>query len=143
MRLLLFLLACSCGSSRVEDAPLKPRQVAPARTEAGLLAPKLAATAVYPTRVCIDGADLVFENDCGCNDGLLCTVAGATSPTLAITLAKDPSRMPMCDDCFAMVPGRCALPALAVGIWKVTINQQPGFELAVPAADGSCWTLPR
>jgi hypothetical protein len=109
----------------------------------GSLAPKLAATTVYPTRVCVDGAELVFENDCGCNDGLLCTIAGTSSPTLAITLAKDPSRMPMCDDCFAMVPGRCTLPALAAGTWSVTINQQPAFELALPVADGSCWTLPR
>jgi hypothetical protein len=115
---------------------------APQHVVGSLAAPR-AATAVYPTRVCVDGAELVFENDCGCNDGLLCTIAGATSPTLAITLAKDPSRMPMCDDCFAMVPGRCALPTLAAGTWKVLVNQQPAFDLPIPAADGHCWTLAR
>jgi len=100
---------------------------------------------LWPTRVCVDGADLVFENDCGCNDRILCQVDRVANGTLYISLRKDPERMPMCDDCFAMIAGRCTIPA--GDQWTVAINGHAAFELPVDnhghgadPRDGDCWT---
>jgi len=95
---------------------------------------------LWPTRVCVEGNTLVFEHFCGCNDALLCTITAAGS-TLAVALRKDPSRTPMCLDCFPMVPARCALPTPAAA-WNVTINGHPAFALPIDRADGGCWASP-
>jgi hypothetical protein len=106
--------------------------------------PRRAATRTdaWPSRVCVDGTELVFENDCGCNDKLLCQL-DATTTTLRVTLKLDPKQMKMCDDCFPMIPARCALPPAHTGPSKVEINGQLAFVLDRSAADfdGSCWTI--
>jgi hypothetical protein len=91
--------------------------------------------AIAADRVCVRGGDVVFENDCGCNDGIVCTATSVDGAILHVSLRADPSRMPMCDDCFPMVPGKCALQA---GIAAVSIDGGP--SIALPAA-GACQTI--
>jgi len=127
----------------MESAPVRAAPAADAsapKLVAGKLAPKLATTTVYPTSVCVHGAELVFENYCGCNDALLCHLDRATATTLAFSLTTDPTRMNVCDDCFAMVPAHCALPP--GDRWIVEINRQLAFELDKPV-DGTCFTESR
>jgi hypothetical protein len=169
MRGLLIAALVACSTPQPKDVPAKPKVAAgsvavPAGSDAvpadaarpdatrapqrvvGTLHPPSATAALYPTRVCIDGNELVFEHDCGCNDGLLCRVGAVANGAVAVTLTKDPSRPLMCDDCFPMVPGRCALPSL-IGKGNsiaVAINGQAAFELSLDRdgkpIDGSCWT---
>jgi hypothetical protein len=158
---LVLLAAIGCRSTRVDDGPARPavsapRDAAPVdaprapapQRQRGHLAPNADQTAVYPTRVCVDGNELVFENSCGCNDALLCTLDRAENATLHFTLRTDPTRTRTCDDCFAMVPARCGVPPLqdhpAGATWTIVINRQTAFELPLDARgmpiDGSCWT---
>lgn len=141
MRSLLVVLgACGTATSPTrpptpeEHRPAPPRQPA-ARHTVGALATPADGTQLFPSTVCIDGGELVFEHACGCNDRLLCTLVSRANGELAYTLRKDPTRMPMCDDCFPMEPARCELPT---GAWTVRVNGQAAFAL-VPG-DGSCWT---
>ncbi|HTJ41750.1 MAG TPA: hypothetical protein VL463_06620 [Kofleriaceae bacterium] len=113
-----------------------------ARRTVGKLNPPHDPQKLWPWRVCVDGHALVFENDCGCNDALLCTLDGVGLKNIAYTLATDPNRMPQCTDCFPMVPARCALPP-AKGWRTVTINNEPAFELPPDAPDASCWEATR
>jgi hypothetical protein len=87
---------------------------------------------VAADRVCVRGGDVVFENDCGCNDGIICTATSVDGAVLHVSLRTDPSRMPMCDDCFAMVPGRCALQP---GVAAVSIDGGKAIALPDP---GKC-----
>ena len=151
----------SCRSPHVDEAPAHPvtavardagsadaPPIAATPPVVGRLAQRLDKTGVYPTRTCVDGNELVFENSCGCNDALLCTLDRAERATLYFTLRTDPARMNNCDDCFAMVPARCGVPPLqdhAPGArWTIVINQQPAFEMPLDPSgmpiDGSCWT---
>lgn len=143
----------ACGTPQPRNAPSQPTRAAgsdagSADPSAGALQRPSATNTVYPTRVCIDGNDLVFENSCGCNDGLLCRVGEVANETVAVTLTLDPSRLSMCDDCFPMVPARCALPSLKGkgDSIAVAINGQAAFTLALDRAGkpihGSCWTRP-
>lgn len=70
------------------------------------------------TRLCVEAdGNVVVENECGCNDALLCT-ATLESASVTVHVGKDPARLPMCDDCSPMVPGRCPLPPAATGrVW--------------------------
>jgi hypothetical protein len=88
---------------------------------------------VSPTRVCIDGSTVVFENNCGCNDALVCTVERVANGPARFALRTDPSRPPRCRDCFPMEPARCALPADA-GVRELVVN---GAPLVMPAT--GCW----
>jgi hypothetical protein len=98
--------------------------------------------------MCVEGSDLVFENDCGCNDELICHLDRAEHATLYLSLRKDPTRIPRCRDCFPMIPGRCAIPAAPSDVvgrtWTIVINRQASLELPIDGAgkapDGSCWT---
>ena len=116
-----------------------------ARSIAGHLYPKFETTPVYPTRACVDGPDLVFENDCGCNDALICKIDRVEwdKTTLRLELSLDPTRMHTCDDCFAMVPARCPIPPMPNpkpgATWTIVIARQAAFELPVDARSGSCW----
>lgn len=125
----------------VPAAPVARAIGSPAPDAPDALAPAPTGTPiVWPDRVCVTGGDLVFENRCGCNDALVCAVRGAARGTIVVALATDATRMRACDDCFAMVPGRCALPrGLAAGAWTIEIGGHRAFELTIPAAD-RCWT---
>lgn len=90
---------------------------------------------VTADRVCNGGHVVRFENDCGCNDAILCTATSVDGAILHVSLRTDPARMPMCDDCFPMVPGACALQP---GVSAVSIDG--GKAIALPAA-GSCAKL--
>lgn len=66
-------------------------------------------------RLCVEkDGTLVVENDCGCNDALLCSSA-LIDKTLKVRVTTDPDRPLRCRACFPMVPGRCAIPAAANG----------------------------
>jgi hypothetical protein len=90
---------------------------------------------VAAERVCTRGGDVVFENDCGCNDAIVCTATSVDGVILHVSLRTDPSRMPMCDDCFPMVPGACTLQP---GVNAVSIDG--GAAIPLPAA-GHCTKL--
>lgn len=106
---------------------------------AGKLAPAPATAKTWPDKICVEGTKLMFENRCGCNDKLLCNVT-SIGRTLRVTLDKDPSQMPACRDCFAMIPARCALPD--VDPWRVEINGAFAFDLPAHTTDGTCWEVP-
>lgn len=114
----------------------------------GQLAAAPPGARLWADRVCVEAAGagghrLVVDNDCGCNDGLLCEPGVAGPGRLELGLRLDPDRQPMCDDCFPMVPGRCALPVLSPGQWTVTLAGAPLFELVVDGAGqpgAGCWT---
>jgi len=101
--------------------------------------------------VCVEGADLVFENDCGCNDSLVCHLDRAENGTLHVTLSLDSTRPKMCDDCFPMIPARCAMPPMPApqpgAAWTIEINNQTAFVMPLDAqglpSDGSCWSTKR
>jgi hypothetical protein len=109
------------------------------RAAIGQLEPAPAGVPMWPTRVCVDGDGLVFENSCGCNEALLCHVDRADQATITITLRTDPTRMLMCDDCFPMVPARCELPPGGAPR-AIEINGGVAFTLPPGVADGRCWT---
>ncbi len=155
----------ACGNSNPRDVPSHPpvarddaappdaTHVRAAQRVVGTLYPKFDKTRVWPSRVCVDGNELVFENDCGCNDRLVCQLDRVARATLYVSLETDPTRMRTCDDCFPMIPGRCALPAPSddpaqprrdgLDTWTLVIGGQAALELPVDRAglppDGSCW----
>jgi hypothetical protein len=114
---------------------------------AGVLRPAPDSASFWPTRVCVSGPRLVIENDCGCNDAILCRVVGARAPALRLDVRRDPSRPQRCDDCFPMVPGRCDLPPLSPGRWTVELGGAAAFDLDVGEGgalpDGACWEQDR
>lgn len=157
----LFVVLAGCQHSRRDEqqapaiGPLPPSVTADAgaprvvlAADRGQLAAPPAGASLWADRVCVEAAGagghrLVVDNDCGCNDGLLCAPDVAGPGRLELGLRLDPERQPMCDDCFAMVPGRCPLPVLSPGQWTVTLAGAPLFELAVDGAgqpEAGCWT---
>jgi len=123
-------------------SPTPPSE--PATTN-GRLAPAPLGARIWADRVCTQGtATLILENNCGCNDALVCAVVRAVDSKLDLDLHTDRKRPKRCDDCFAMVPGRCAIPTpMAPGPWRVSINATYAFTITV-ARDGSlpkdtCW----
>src|SRR5262249_23939414 len=98
----------------------------------------LSRPSAWPDRVTLDHNTLVFANDCGCNDALVCRLDTTTADTIAFVLATDPARHPMCNDCFPMVPARCELPPRSRAM-TVTINGVAAFVLPADAGDGSVW----
>jgi hypothetical protein len=82
---------------------------------------------------------LVVENDCGCNDRLLCE-ARVHDKQLELRVWKDPMRMPMCNDCFPMVMAVCDVPPLPAGTIPVVVNGARAFEMTVDAS-GTCWEV--
>jgi hypothetical protein len=95
-----------------------------------------AGAATWPTRICVPAPrTFVVENDCGCNDALVCDVVRTDKRTLDLRVRKDASRPPMCLDCFPMVPARCDLPpnlvpddADAPVTFKVRVNGAPAID---------------
>ncbi|HUJ56991.1 MAG TPA: hypothetical protein VLX92_00705 [Kofleriaceae bacterium] len=148
MRWLGLVLACAACDA---GAPARPAATAPPAAPPPPAAPihgtlARGTSSPWPDRVCVRGRELVVENDCGCNDALLCRVDLVGASTIALAITLDPHRMPICLDCYPMVPGHCALPRLAPGPHVVTIGpSQAAFTLPIgkdgTAPDGSCWEL--
>jgi hypothetical protein len=100
--------------------PPPPASAPPAAASVSAAPPDKQQQAVAVTQLCVEpDGTIVVDNDCGCNDALLCT-AELAGETVSVIVRTDPSRMRTCDDCFRMVPGRCALPVMANG--KITIR---------------------
>ena len=84
------------------------------------------------SRVCVErDGTIVVENDCGCNDALRCSEL--IDQTVKVNVTTDPNRMRMCRDCFAMIPGRCAIPPAANGRVEVVAGS---LRVAVELANG-------
>jgi hypothetical protein len=113
----------------------------------GKLAREPKDTRVWPDRLCVEampggGHLFVVEKGCGCNEGLLCAPTVTAAGRLELGLHLDLTRMMECDECFPMVPGRCALPALTAGKWQVSQAGAALFELPVDGAGQpalGCW----
>lgn len=89
-------------------------------------------------------AKLVFENDCGCNEALVCSASfDASARAIRVTLSIDESRGTFCRDCFAMVPGECDVPKLPANAALTllindarAISAETDAQAALPAR---CW----
>lgn len=93
-----------------------------------------ASPATDPERVCVEvDGNVTVEHDCGCNDALLCVATQSSPGAVSVAVRKDPSRMPMCTDCFPMVPGKCPIPTSATGPTRVRAGT---LELHVELRDG-------
>lgn len=130
--LIIVAALAACGAPPPQPPQQPPPQPQPPPSPEP---PPLPGKRVTPTRVCYADGALVFEHDCGCNDALACRIDRVDGARVVVSLATDPTRPPQCDDCFAMVPARCAIaPRPRV----VVVN-----TLAIDLADDNCWAAGR
>jgi len=136
LTLVVVAAACHEEPKGARSAP-SPASAAPPATTPTVVtaaAPPRAARAVDPERVCIEvDGTIVVEHTCGCDDALLCEASQTSPEAIMVSVRKDESRLPMCTDCFPMVPGRCPLPTSASG---PTLVRAGSLELSVALVAG-------
>jgi len=157
---LIVAVMLGCQASKPESPPaLTTSTVPPApsalattpaqtgRRVVGKLHENLKRHPLWPSRMCVDGDDLVVEIDCCCHERVVCHVDRAQNATVDLSLTIDTTTM-ACLSATPMIPGRCAIPTappdLAGNSWTIAINGQVALELPLDrshkAHDGDCWT---
>ncbi len=123
--LVIAAVACSAPAKQQQQQPKPQPDPQP-----------LEGKRVTPTRLCYTDGTLVFENNCGCDEALVCRIDRIDGTHVVVSLATDLTHPSSgCDDCFAMVPARCAiLPRPRA----VVVN-----TLTIELPDDGCWVAGR